>query len=292
MSEHSPSRRDRPQRRSPSGKPGRRSRPAGGRPYKDDTPPDPDLIYGRHAVSSALEGSRHLNRVWILPQLRYSSQFHELLNQAKSEGTIVDEAHPKQLDRLTQGGNHQGIAAKVAPYAYRDLSELLDDATTGPAVILVADGVSDPHNLGAIIRTAEAFGCTGAVIPQRRSASITSAVVKVAAGALEFLPVARVVNLARALEELKAAGFWIYGLTEKSPQVIDEEDFAKVDRVALVVGSEGDGLRLLTQNECDVLLSIPLAGRTPSLNVSVATGMALYEIARQRRSPRRRMLSS
>ena len=147
-------------------------------------------------------------------------------------------------------------------------------------MIVVADGITDPHNLGAIIRTSEAIGAQGLVIPQRRASGITSTVMKVAAGALENFPVARVVNLQRALEELKATGFWIYGTGATASVPVHTVNFT--GPIVLVVGSEGEGLSMLTQRSCDVLVSIPLQGSIPSLNASVATGMALYEIYRQR----------
>ncbi|MEO1128011.1 MAG: 23S rRNA (guanosine(2251)-2'-O)-methyltransferase RlmB, partial [Cyanobacteria bacterium J06639_16] len=146
-------------------------------------------------------------------------------------------------------------------------------------VIVVADGITDPHNLGAIIRTAEAIGTQGLVIPQRRAVGITSSVAKVAAGALENLPVARVVNLGRAMETLKAAGYWIYGTAVDASQPIHTVEFTSP--TVLVVGAEADGLSLSMQKSCDMLVSLPLKGKTPSLNASVATGMALYEIYRQ-----------
>ncbi|WP_026733909.1 23S rRNA (guanosine(2251)-2'-O)-methyltransferase RlmB [Fischerella sp. PCC 9605] len=243
---------------------------------------DSDLIYGRYPVLSALENQRFLNRIWITPRLRYDPRFHSLILQAKENGTIIDEVEPKRLDQITDGGNHQGVAAQIAPYAYIELHELIEKATsvTDP-VIVAADGITDPHNLGAIIRTAEAIGAQGLVIPQRRASGITSTVMKVAAGALENFPVARVVNLHRALEELKAAGFWIYGTAcDGGSEPIQTVDFNGA--IILVIGSEGEGLSLLTQRSCDVLVSIPLQGKTPSLNASVAAGMALYEIYRQR----------
>ncbi|MBR8832800.1 MAG: 23S rRNA (guanosine(2251)-2'-O)-methyltransferase RlmB [Stigonema ocellatum SAG 48.90 = DSM 106950] len=242
---------------------------------------DIDLIYGRHPVLSALENQRLLNRIWITPRLRYDPRFHSLILQAKDNGTIIDEVEPKRLDQITLAANHQGVAAQIAPYAYIDLEDLIARAksVTDP-VIVVADGITDPHNLGAIIRTAEAIGAHGLVIPQRRASGITSTVVKVAAGALENFPVARVVNLQRALEELKAAGFWIYGTAATASVPLHTVSFT--GPIVLVVGSEGEGLGMLTQRSCDVLVSIPLQGDIPSLNASVATGMALYEIYRQR----------
>ncbi len=242
---------------------------------------DIDLIYGRHPVLSALENQRLLNRIWITPRLRYDPRFHSLISQAKENGSIIDEVEPKRLDQITQGANHQGVAAQTAPYDYIDLGELIARAkSVSDPVIVVADGITDPHNLGAIIRTSEAIGAQGLVIPQRRASGITSTVMKVAAGALENFPVARVVNLQRALEELKATGFWIYGTGATASVPVHTVNFT--GPIVLVVGSEGEGLSMLTQRSCDVLVSIPLQGSIPSLNASVATGMALYEIYRQR----------
>jgi 23S rRNA (guanosine2251-2'-O)-methyltransferase len=242
---------------------------------------DNDLIYGRHSVISALESQRSLHRIWITPRLRYDPRFHNLVLKAKENGTVIDEVEPRRLDQITKGANHQGIAAQTAPYEYVELQELIETAksTTDP-VIIIAEGITDPHNLGAIIRTAEAIGAQGLVIPQRRASGITSVVMKVAAGALENFPVARVVNLQRALEDLKTAGFWIYGTDATASKPLHTVDFKGA--IALVIGSEGEGLSMLTQRSCDVLVSIPLLGKTPSLNASVAAGMALYEIYRQR----------
>ncbi len=249
-------------------------------PAKEDE--DSDLLYGRHTVLTALENERSLHRLWITSRLRYDPRFLSLIAQAKENGTVVDEVEPKRLDQITNHANHQGIAAQVAPYTYSELGELIEKAKSSSEqpVIIVADSINDPHNLGAIIRTAEAIGAQGLVIPQRRAVGITSTVMKVAAGALETFGVARVVNLSRALEELKSAGFWIYGTAATGSQPVHTVQFSGA--IVLVVGSEGEGLSLLTQRCCDVLVSIPLVGNTPSLNASVATGMALYEIYRQR----------
>lgn len=241
-----------------------------------------DLIYGRHPVLAALESQRSLNRIWITAKLRYDHRFHDLLGQAKANGTVIDEVEPLRLDQLTMRANHQGVVAQVAPHAYIELATLIEQvkAASDQPVLVVADSITDPHNLGAIIRTAEALGAQGLVIPQRRAVGVTSTVVKVAAGALETFSVARVVNLGRALEELKSAGFWIYGTASNGSQALHTVQFS--GPIVLVVGAEGDGLSMLTQRACDSLVSIPLGGNTPSLNASVATGMALYEIFRQR----------
>lgn len=250
-----------------------------------------DLIYGRHTVLAALENQRQLNRVWILPQLRYDPRFHSLLVQAKANGTVIDEVEPRRISQITEGANHQGIAAQVAPYPYMDLAELIEKAksTAEQPILLVCEGIADPQNLGSIIRTAEAMGAQGLVIPQRRAVGITSTVMKVAAGALETFPVARVVNLSRALEELKAAGFWIYGTTAIAGKLLHTVEMT--GSIALVIGSEGEGLSLLTQRCCDVLVSIPLQGKTPSLNASVAAAMTLYEVSRQRWSNLRQFVT-
>jgi 23S rRNA (guanosine2251-2'-O)-methyltransferase len=260
-------------------------------PSKEDS----DLIYGRHPVLTALENQRELNRLWITTKLRYDSRFHVLVQQAKENGTVIDEVEPKRLDQITGNANHQGIAAQVAAYDYKDLHDLIQQAfsRSDAPVIVAADGITDPHNLGAIIRTAEALGAHGLVIPQRRATGITSTVMKVSAGALENLTVARVTNLGRSLSELKQAGFWIYGTASEASiplhtaeftntRANGKEDGRKQIPIVLVVGSEGEGLSLLTQRACDYLVSIPLHGKTPSLNASVATAMALYEIFRQR----------
>ena len=241
-----------------------------------------DLLYGRHAVAAALEGQRPLNRVWVNNRLRYDPRFLSLIDEAKAGGAVIDEVDTRRLNQITAGANHQGIVAQVAPYDYKDLDDLIEAAMakTKRPVIVAADGITDPHNLGAIIRTAEALGAQGMVIPQRRAVGVTATVAKVAAGALEHLPVARVVNLKRALETLKEKGFWIYGLSSEASQPVHRTTFDRP--TVIVVGAEGDGLSLSVQQSCDVLISIPLKGAVPSLNASVATGMALYEIYRHR----------
>ena len=257
-----------------------RADPANAHAY-DSEDLKPDLIYGRHSVQSAIESNRPLNRLWINAKLRYDSRFRPLIVAAKSNGAVIDEVDGLRLNQMTQGANHQGIVAQVAAYGYVELESMVEQAkaATRRPVIVAADGITDPHNLGAIVRSAEAIGAQGIVIPQRRAVGITSTVSKVAAGALENIPIVRVINLGRSLEYLKDNGFWIYGLAAEAPKSVHTADFSAP--VVLVVGSEGSGLSLSIQNLCDVLVSIELQGKTPSLNASVATGMALYEIYRQ-----------
>lgn len=247
-----------------------------------DMPGEDDLIYGRHPVLTALENQRQLNRIWVVPQLRHDPRFYTLLQQAKAEGAVINEVESRRLSQITDGANHQGIAAQVAAYDYVEIEDLIikaKAATTEP-ILLIAEGITDPHNLGSMIRTAEALGVQGIIIPQRRAVGVTAAVRKVAAGALEFMPVARVVNLNRALAQLKEAGFWIYGTAADSGKLI--HNVKLTGAVALVVGSEGKGLNVLTQEHCDEVISIPLAGKTPSLNAGVAAALVLYETCRQR----------
>ncbi len=242
----------------------------------------PDLVYGRHSVEAAIANQRPINRLWVNARLVFDARFRPLILDAKAHGAVIDEVNTQRLNQLTQGANHQGIVAQIAPHSYIELADLVTTAKAASRqpVIIAADSITDPHNLGAIIRTAEALGAQGVVIPQRRAVGITPTVAKVAAGALETLPVARVVNLGRALEQLKEDGFWIYGTASEIGEPVHTTEFDRP--IVLVVGAEGSGLSLSIQNLCDVLVSIPLTGKTPSLNASVATGMVLYEIYRQR----------
>lgn len=245
-------------------------------------PENPDIVYGRHAVEAVLNSDRSVNRVWVTARMRYAPDFLPLINDAKAAGAVVDEVDNTRLDRITDNGRHQGIAIQVSAYEYADLDELLVKAKekSPHPVIVIADGITDPHNLGAIIRSAAALGAYALVIPQRRAAGITATVAKVAAGTLEVLPVARVVNLNRAIEKIKEAGFWVYGTMAGASDAIHKAKFSGA--IALVIGAEDEGLSLSVQKNCDFLVSIPLDGKVESLNASVATGMALYEIFRQR----------
>lgn len=252
-----------------------------------------DYLYGKHSVFTAIENERQINRIWVLSKLRHHPSFFTLIAQAKANGTVVDEVDAQRLGYLSNGGNHQGIVAQVAPHDYVELEELIERAKAASEhpVIVVLDGITDPQNLGSIVRSAEALGAQGVVIPQRRAVGITSTVLKVAAGALEHLPVSRVVNLSRALEQLKEAGYWIYGTTADAEQAIYSVDFTDRKPIVIAIGSEGEGLGLLTQKGCDMLVSIPLSGKTPSLNAANAASMCLYEVSRQRQSNMLRLSS-
>ncbi len=203
----------------------------------------------------------------------------EVTAEAKRAGVEVVEEEPRRLRELGGGIAHQGIVAFVRAYRYQDWYELL---ARRPECVLVGDQISDPRNLGALIRSAEAAGVGGMIVPQDRSAPMNAVVAKAAAGATSSLPVARVANLARALGELKDAGYWVVGLDGAAPRGLFEFSFP--EPCALVVGAEGKGLRPLTRSKCDHLVSIPMLGRVSSLNVSVAAALALYERVRQRQA--------
>ncbi len=240
-----------------------------------------DMLWGRHATQAALEAGRPIHRIWCTPEVRSSPKFLQLLREAKASGVLVEEVTWARLGQLTGGAVHQGIALQTASAETLDLPSLVEGcaALGEPPLLLALDGLTDPHNLGAIVRSAEALGAHGVVLPQRRSAGLTGSVAKVAAGALEHLPVARVVNLNRSLETLKDAGYRVVGLAEEGDVTLPEADLD--GPLVVVTGSEGQGLSLLTRRHCDQLIRIPLRGVTPSLNASVATAMCLYEVARR-----------
>lgn len=240
-----------------------------------------DLLWGRHATQAALEAGRPIHRIWCTSEMRSAPRFMQLLRDAKASGVLVEEVTWARLAQMTGGAVHQGIALQTAAAETLDLSDLIEGcaALQEAPLLLALDGLTDPHNLGAIVRSAEALGAHGVVLPQRRSAGLTGSVAKVAAGALEHLPVARVVNLNRSLETLKDAGYRVVGLAEEGDQTLEEVDLD--GPLVVVTGSEDQGLSMLTRRHCDHLIRIPLRGITPSLNASVATALCLYEVARR-----------
>lgn len=243
--------------------------------------PADDLIWGRHPAQAALESDRPIHRIWCTPELRFAPRFLQLLRDAKASGVLVEEVTWARLGQISSGAVHQGIVLQAAAAETLDLPSLIDGCRgLGEAPLLMAvDGLTDPHNLGAIVRSAEALGAHGLVLPQRRNAGLTGSVAKVAAGALEHLPVARVVNLNRSIEQLKDAGYRVVGLAEEGNVSLMEADLD--GPLVVVTGSEAQGLSMLTRKHCDQLIRIPLRGATPSLNASVATALLLYEIARR-----------
>ena len=237
-----------------------------------------DWIWGKHSVFEALSSERAINRIWCTSEIFSSEKFYILLKNLKSKGVLIEEVSWNRLSQLTFGASHQGVALQLAYSKTISLDKLIEFSKKNCSnpVIVALDGITDPHNVGAIIRSAEAFDCKGIIIPQRRSAGLTGTVAKVAAGALEHLPVSRVVNLNRALEELKHNGFLIIGLSGDGPLPISK--FEKKMPLVVVVGAEDKGISLLTQKKCDYLLNIPLKGKTSSLNASVAAAVSLFQL--------------
>jgi 23S rRNA (guanosine2251-2'-O)-methyltransferase len=235
------------------------------------------LIFGLHPVLEALRAGRvRALRV----SARADDRMRELLDRAASARVPVERVDPARLDREARGGVHQGVVADVhAPEPY-SVADLVDGAS-GAALIVVLDGIEDPHNTGAILRTADAAGADGVVRQSRRAAPLDAATAKASAGAVSWVRVAEVVNIARALEELKARHVWTVGLAGDAVQTYDTVDFTLP--TAIVLGAEGTGLRRLVRQRCELTVSIPMAGHVDSLNVSVAAGVVLFEAARQRR---------
>ncbi|NBV59140.1 MAG: 23S rRNA (guanosine(2251)-2'-O)-methyltransferase RlmB [Synechococcaceae bacterium WB4_2_0811] len=269
-----------------SDRPDRRSDPRSNQDFEptadsNTSPEIDDLVWGRHAAMAALESGRPIHRIWCTPEMRFSSRFLQLLREAKGSGVLVEEVTWARLAQLSGAAVHQGIVLQTAAAETLNLKTLVEGCSQlGEAPLLMAvDGLTDPQNLGAIVRSAEALGAHGLVLPQRRSAGLTGSVAKVAAGALEHLPIARVVNLNRALESLKENGYRVVGLAEEGSVPLMDADLE--GPLVVVTGSEGNGLSMLTRRHCDQLVRIPLRGVTPNLNAAVATALLLYELARR-----------
>jgi len=236
-------------------------------------------IYGINSVTEALK-ARGRTFEWVgMAKERHDIRLQRLIEDCRRLNVPVRFLQRTELDELAGNGAHQGVVAVTSAKQYNDLEDVISAKRAEYSLVVVLDGVEDPHNLGAILRTADA---NGIVIPERRSASVTGTVTKVSAGASEHMPIAKVTNIARTVEELKEHNVWTVGLDERSKQTYDALDY-NMD-CALVLGGEGKGLHDLVKRKCDFLVSIPMLGKVPSLNVSVAAAVVLYEIVRQRRA--------
>src|SRR5580693_2511345 len=249
-----------------------------------------DRLTGIHAVREALEAGRAFDRI-VIAKGRQDSRVEEIVQVARTRNISVRFEDRGQLDRLADSKDHQGIVALVAARAAGTLDEILAAANAGAGrgekgLIVLLDGVEDPHNLGAVIRTALASGAHGVVIPERRAAGLTDTVARASAGAIAHLPIAKVTNLVRTMEELKEAGYWLIGLDERADKSYTEADYTSP--VGIVLGGEGKGLHDLTRKRCDFVVSLPTTGPVKSLNVSVAAGVVLFEAVRQRNIGSRR----
>jgi len=243
-------------------------------------------LTGIHAVKEALEAGQPIEHL-LVAKGRQDTRAEQIVQLARRGGIPVRFEDRAQLDRIAGTREHQGVVAIAAAQPAATLEDILSNANQEkgrPGLIVLLDGVEDPHNLGAIIRTALAAGAHGVVVPERRAAGLTDTVRRASAGALAHLPVAKVINLARTMEQLKESGYWLVGLDERA-----EKDYSDVDYTSptgVVMGGEGGGLHELTRKRCDFVVSLPTLGPVKSLNVSVATGVVLFEALRKRRARR------
>lgn len=239
-----------------------------------------EILYGLHAVREALKAAnRPLQRVLVL---RTDKQFTDIVQLARSRRIPIHVQPIASLDRLVPSGKHQGVVAVTSARAYQTEESILARAAQRheAPLLVILDGVEDPHNLGAVLRTAEGAGAHGVIIPERRAAGLTPVVAKVSAGAIDHIPVARVTNISRSIESLKAAGVWIYGVTPSAKKIYTDLNLR--EPIGLVLGGEGPGIRPGVLQHCDDCVRIPLKGRVQSLNVSAAAAIVLYEAVRQR----------
>ncbi|MDE5601526.1 MAG: 23S rRNA (guanosine(2251)-2'-O)-methyltransferase RlmB [Clostridia bacterium] len=238
-------------------------------------------IFGRNPVKEAYRAGKTVDKLY-LQKGEFDKTLNTIRSLAKEARTVVSYCDRAMLDKLSNGGNHQGVVAAVTDFDYCELQDIIDDANLKdePLLIVLLDGITDPHNLGAIIRSAECFGAHGIVIPKHRSVSVNDTVIKVASGATEHIKVAKVTNLNDTIRELKERNVWVYAtdFDGKAPQSVDLNG-----NIAIVIGSEGEGIHRLTKELCDDVLTIPQYGMVNSLNASVAAGVVLYEAVRQRK---------
>lgn len=239
-----------------------------------------EFIIGRNPVMEAIRSGRDINKIWVSEGAN-KGQIHKLLELANQNKVLVQTAPNKKLDGMVKG-NHQGVVAQVAAYEYVEIDDLFEVANSRneQPFFLILDEIEDPHNLGSIMRTADAVGAHGIIIPKRRAVGLTSAVAKASTGAIEYIPVARVTNLARTVDDLKQRGVWIFGTDAKGA-----DDYRNMDgqiSLGLIIGSEGKGMSRILKEKCDFLIKLPMVGKVTSLNASVAASLLMYEIHRKR----------
>lgn len=248
---------------------------------KNDKSDKTDKIEGRNPVTEALRGGRQIDKIYVRRGEKQGSII-PIIREAKRRGITVAEVDGRRLDEMSETGSHQGIIAQVPPMDYAEVDDILKAAEEKgePPFIVILDRIADPHNLGSIIRTANCAGVHGIIISRHDSAPVTAAAAKASAGAVEFTPVARVNNLAKAIDDLKKRGIWVTGADAAGDRSLYEADFS--GPVAIVIGSEGEGLARLVAEKCDFLVKIPMRGNVNSLNASVAAALMIYEAAKKR----------
>lgn len=237
-----------------------------------------DVTFGLNPVLEVLRASPELvERLYLVPGLQSGDR---LATEARRRGITVEVTDRVALDRMTTGGHHQGVAARTKPFAFQAIEDVLD---AGPSLVVVLDGITDPQNLGAIVRSAEVLGAGGVVIPKDRSVGVTSTVIRASSGAAIHLPIAQIVNVVRALEILKERGYWIVGLAAEGTSQF--QDLPALDRAAVVIGGEGRGMRPLVAKSCDFTVAIPVRGRVTSLNAAAAAAIGIHELAARLSTP-------
>lgn len=238
-----------------------------------------EWIVGRHPVSEAIRSGREINKVWLNKEGR---GLGDLLDLIKSNGIAVQFVPKQKLDQLSKSAQHQGVVASIAAYRYAELDDFfaLAKERGETPFFMMLDNVEDPHNLGSILRTADASGCHGVIIPKRRSVGLTSVVAKASTGAIEYVPVARVANLANTMDSLKKQGIWFAGTAADGSEDYRSADYSMP--LCLVIGNEGAGMSQLVRKKCDFLISLPMRGKVTSLNASVAASLLMYEVLRHR----------
>ncbi|MET1250419.1 MULTISPECIES: 23S rRNA (guanosine(2251)-2'-O)-methyltransferase RlmB [Sporolactobacillus] len=238
-----------------------------------------EWIVGRHPVSEAIRSGREINKVWLNKEGR---GLGDLLDLIKSNGISVQFVPKQKLDQLSKSAQHQGVVASIAAYRYAELDDLfaLAESRGEQPFFMMLDNIEDPHNLGSILRTADASGCHGVIIPKRHSVGLTSVVAKASTGAIEYVPVARVSNLASTMDVLKKRGIWFAGTAADGSEDYRSADFSIP--ICLVIGNEGAGISQLVRKKCDFLISLPMRGKVTSLNASVAASLLMYEVLRHR----------
>ncbi|MEZ0165318.1 23S rRNA (guanosine(2251)-2'-O)-methyltransferase RlmB [Kineococcus sp. LSe6-4] len=259
------------------------ARPGGRPPVRRRASGETEWIAGRNSIVEALRAELPITGIYVASRIETDDRVKEILAAAGNRGIPLLEASRQDLDRFTENAVHQGVAATVPPYAYKHPMDLLDTAADSgrPALVVALDGVTDPRNLGAVVRSVAAFGGNGVVVPERRAAGMTASAWKTSAGAAARVPVARATNLVRAIEEYQKAGLFVVGLDADGD--VDLPDLRLADGpLVVVVGAEGAGLSRLVRETCDQVVSIPMAAAVESLNAGVAAGIALYEVARHR----------
>jgi len=242
-----------------------------------------EFIAGKHSVMEALRSGRTINKIWIAD----NAQKHltlPILAEAKNAKIVVQNADKRKLDQMVPDVQHQGVVAQVAAYEYVEVEDILAAAQERGEMpfILILDEIEDPHNLGSILRTADCTGVHGVIIPKRRSVGLTATVSKTSAGAVEYVPVARVTNLAQTIDQLKKDGVWVIGTDVEAQQELFDANHFNMP-IAVIIGNESKGMGRLLKDKCDFLIKLPMAGQINSLNASVAAGVFMYEVVRQRK---------